>query len=451
MRRVIIPLLFALAGCNTTTGPFEVPTRGFVAAPQAELPELKVAPTRSASAQRSNTSIAQDFLTLNFALESGSQLHQMTRFEGPISVRLDNSAPQTAKNDLSSLLTRLRTEAGLNIYASSSRDANINIEMVTRAQIKRLIPNAACFVAPNARSLADYSVKRRTSAGSWTAMTDRTMMSIFLPSDASPKEVRDCLHEELAQALGPVNDLYSLSDSVFNDDNIHSTLTSFDMMVLRVQYDRELTNGMSRQQVAARLPSILARVNPAGSNVYGTPSASISPRWNDAIHTALGAGTSDADRIAAAQRAINIASFEGFEDVRTGFGYFVLGRVTMGSSAEVSKRAFVAADRTYAALPGTNLHRAFVATQLAAFTLADGDTLGTINIVRPFMAIAKNSGNAALLSTMMLLEAEALEMAGQVSQARSVRVDSLDFARYGFGSEKAVEARLREIAALSPS
>jgi len=451
MRRVIIPLLFALAGCNTTTGAFEVPTRGFVAAPQAELPELKVAPTQSVSVQRSNTSIAQDFLTLNFALESGTQLHQLTRFEGPISVWLSGSAPQTAKNDLSGLLNRLRTEAGLNIFETTSPDAKINIEMVTRAQIKRLIPNAACFVAPNSRSLADYALKRRTNAGSWTAMTSRQMMSIFLPSDASPKEVRDCLHEELAQALGPVNDLYSLSDSVFNDDNIHSTLTSFDMMVLRVHYDRGLANGMTRADVAARLPSILARVNPNGNLISDTQSAGISPRWNDAIHTALGAGTSEAGRIEAAQRAVYIASVEGFQDVRAGFSYFVLGRVTMGKASMLSKSAFMAAEREYAKLPGTNLHRAFVATQLAAFTLAEGDTLGTINIVRPFMNIAKASGNAALLSTMMLLEAEALEMAGQVSQARSVRVDSLGFARYGFGSEKAVEARLREIAALSPS
>ena len=123
MRKVIIPLLFTLAGCSTTGGPFEVATRGYVAAPQAELPELKVEPTRVAAVQRSNTSIAQDFLTLNFALESGTPLYQLTRFEGPISVRLDADAPLTAKNDLSNLLNRLRNEAGLNIYATTSADA----------------------------------------------------------------------------------------------------------------------------------------------------------------------------------------------------------------------------------------------------------------------------------------------------------------------------------------
>ena len=28
---------------------------------------------------------------------------------------------------------------------------------------------------------------------------------VFVPADASPQELRDCLHEELAQALGPLN------------------------------------------------------------------------------------------------------------------------------------------------------------------------------------------------------------------------------------------------------
>ena len=60
-------------------------------------------------------------------------------------------------------------------------------------------------------------------------------------------------HEELAQALGPLNDLYRLSDSVFNDDNFQSVLTSFDMDILRMTYSPSLSSGMSREEVAARL------------------------------------------------------------------------------------------------------------------------------------------------------------------------------------------------------
>ena len=72
--------------------------------------------------------------------------------------------------------------------------------------------------------------------------------------------MRDCLHEEFAQALGPLNDLYRLPNSVFNDDNVHTVLTSFDMLILKITYAPSLKSGMSRTQVQARLPAILKKL-----------------------------------------------------------------------------------------------------------------------------------------------------------------------------------------------
>jgi hypothetical protein len=46
---------------------------------------------------------------------------------------------------------------------------------------------------------------------------------------------------------------------------------------------------------------------------------------------------------------------------------------------------------------------------------------------------------------MMMLRAEALELTG-----RTVRLDSLGWARYGFGADWAVRAKLREIGSLNP-
>jgi hypothetical protein len=83
-------------------------------------------------------------------------------------------------------------------------------------------------------------------------------MAVFMPADVAPQEVRDCLHEEVAQAIGPLNDLYRLPDSVFNDDNFHTVLTGFDMLILRATYAPELRSGMTRAEVAAALPGILA-------------------------------------------------------------------------------------------------------------------------------------------------------------------------------------------------
>ena len=45
----------------------------------------------------------------------------------------------------------------------------------------------------------------------------------------------------------------------------------------------------------------------------------------------------------------------------------------------------------------------------------------------------------------MLLRAEALDLMGSRADARAVRLDSLGWARYGFGTDWAARAKLREL------
>ena len=448
LRKLVIPAILALAGCNTTSTPFEGPTRGFT--PDQPAAQVISAPAPQAPAVlRANSAVAQDFMNLTFALESGTRLNTFTRFEGPIRVSLSGNVAATTRNDLNALLGRLRNEAGLNIQTSSN-GGNIQVQMVQRASIQQHIPNAACFVAPNVRSLSEFGAKRRTASTSWSFLSSRTLMSIFIPSDASPKEIRDCLHEEIAQALGPVNDLYALNNSVFNDDNIHSVLTPFDMLVLRVHYDGALQNGMTPAQVQARLPGILARLNPAGQSFGAAAASDISERWDNAIERAMAHGLSSSDRIRAAERAVQVARAEGISDIRLGFSLSVLGRVHMANDTDAAKRAFIAADSAYAAQPGTGLHRAFVASFQAAIALSEQNTQTAIALARQYTPLAQRHQNADLLATLRMLEAEALDRAGFGAQADTVRLDTLAHARYGFGSEQAVEARLMQIATLSP-
>ena len=49
-----------------------------------------------------------------------------------------------------------------------------------------------------------------------------------------------------------------------------------------------------------------------------------------------------------------------------------------------------------------------------------------------------------------MVKAEALDVLGRGDEADEVRLDSLGWARYGFGSDAEVRARAREIAALAP-
>lgn len=407
-----------------------------------------VSPSRKVTA--SNKDIARDFMDLSFSLESGRNLPVFTRFEGPISVRLTGKIPQSLPFELNRLIQRLQDEAKLDIYYTSADQANVNVHAVSRRQIQRTLPMAACFVAPNVVDLEDFKASRKTTKTSWSVQTERRMVSLFIPFDASPQEIRDCLHEEFAQGLGPLNDLYRLPNSVFNDDNIHTILTDFDMMVLRATYAPELRSGMTRAEVAARLPAILRHINPAGEGIAYRALPPTSRAWIKEIQTAVGPGTPTGDRMGAATRALNLAQAAKYNDHRLGFSYFAMGRIVQRANPDEAFRIFKAADKMFRQSTQTNLYAAHTAVQLASYQIAYGKGQEALVTLAPYMDAAYEEENAALLSTLMFLRAEALELTGRVSEANIVRLDSLNWARYGFGSEKHLKTKLREIQALNP-
>jgi len=449
MRRVLLPVVLMLGACMPG-GSGEVTSRAATPAPEA-IASIKVfAVPRPVPPQRANADIARDFLDLSMQMESGRTLKTFTRFDGPIRVRVTGRPPATLLPDLTRVLNRFRTEAGINIGLARSGPANVTIQAVSRSEIRRQLPQAACFVVPNISSLGEYRGARRAGATSWSSLRRRDKVAIFLPSDASPQEVRDCLHEELAQAIGPLNDLYRLSDSVFNDDNVHTVLTGFDMLILRAYYAPELRSGMTYRQVSAALPGILARLNPGGENIAPNPASSTPRAWIRAIQTALGPGVSRSERRAAAEKAVQIAEAVGWTDHRRGFSHYALGRIMQSTDPVFAQNQFATADAYYRRSPSTALHRAHSASQLAAYAITQGKGETALALVNPQIAIAERYENAALLATLMMLRAEALELTGRVSEARSVRLDSIGWARYGYGADWAVRAKLREVASLNP-
>ncbi len=415
------------------------------------LPAMKTfaAPDPSVSRQ-SNADFIRDFLDLSFQLESGRALPVFTRFEQPITVRIDGRAPAAMRSDLNRLLFRLRQEAGIDIHLIDEGTASVTVNAVSRREIQRFLPDAACFVAPNVSTVRDFRNARRADLSNWGGLTKRERLAIFLPLDTSPQEMRDCLHEELAQSIGPLNDLYRLPDSVFNDDNIHTVLTGHDMLILRAYYDPSLQNGMTRDEVAARLPRIFARLNPGGQGQSARRLPQTPRAWIGAVQTALGPGADQKQRRRAAAEALKIATDAGWTDHRRGFSHFVMGRMLQLLDAEAAYGHFQLADQYFRNSPDADLHRAQVAGQIAAYNISRGMPAVALEVVEPHIATASKHENAALLSTLMMLKAEALELTGQTDQAAAIRLDSLGWARYGFGPEWAVRAKLREISALHP-
>lgn len=396
-----------------------------------------------------NSDVAASFMELTFAMESGRLLPTFSRFEGTITVAMTGDVPASAAEDLSRLMARLRAEAGIDIRpAASAAGASITIDFAPKAALRRMAPAAACFVVPNVSTLEEYRSARGTARVDWANVAQRQKVGIFVPSDSSAQEVRDCLHEEMAQAIGPLNDLYRLSDSVFNDDNFHSVLTPFDMTILRAYYAPELSSGMSRAEVQARIGAVVARVNAGGPGAGAADLSATPASWKQAIETALMGGGGQAARRAAAERALGIARAQGWTDGRLAFSHFAIARLHVASDRARAVEEFSKAAAIYRRLPGGAVHVAHVDMQLAAIAVASGQPAEGLRFADRAIPVVRAAQNQALLATVQLIKAEALEALGRGAEADRLRVDSASAARYGFGSDAQVRARTSEIAAL---
>ena len=386
-----------------------------------------------AEVTRANSELARDTLELAFRLESGRALPVLTRFEEPITVRLVGSAP-TAAPDLSELLARLRAEARIDIRpARPDEEASITVQLVSSRAVSRELPGAACFVAPGVSSWPEYRASRGRSGTDWTKLTTRTRAAIFIPSDVPPQEMRDCLHEELAQALGPVGDLYRLTGSVFNDDNFHAVLTRTDMLMLRALYDDDLRSGMTEREVARRLPAIFDRIHPAGRRGGAAAPAPRDPVWEKDIQRALVPGDGD-QRRAAAGRALDRAETERWSDARRAFSHYVWARLHMERDPARAGAALERARALYAVLPGTAIQGAHVDLQRAALALAEGSPQGAVAIADRAIPVAARARNAALLASLHAVRAAAFDAAGRPAQAGRARAEGQRWAAYGFGA-----------------
>jgi hypothetical protein len=392
---------------------------------------------------RSNLDLADDFLELTFALESGEEVSGLLRYERPVRVYLHSDGLAVYRDDLEALLARLRDEAGIDIAETVDPEAaQIRIEAVPAAQITRVFPSAACFIVPGETDWASFMRRRSGTRLRWSDQATLERAAIFLPLDTTPQDVRDCLHEEITQALGPANDLYRLPDSIWNDDNFHGIATPFDMLILRALYQPELQSGMSRDEVAAALPRVLGRENPAGRGVPRRPRYPESRAWGGAIEAALARSAPRGERQGAAAAATRIAADMRPQDHRLGVALLTLGRLELRRDPAAAAHEFAEAYALFREQMGPDdLRTAQAGVHLAALALGAGELAAAVALADRHLPTALAAQNAILISGLLAIKAEALAELGEAAAAQQARLDSLRWARYGFGDTDGALAR----------
>ena len=441
-----IAALTALAACETAQTP--ATPEAVVAQPMRMFDN----PSPNTAVRRSNSDIAREFLDLSFALENGRRLQSMTRFEQPVAIKFAGPVPSYAERDLEQLVSRLRGEARIDIRrVPADSPANIIVEAVPSAEMAQVAPSAACFVVPNAESWDDFRRNKRSLRTDWAQITERSQVAIFLPDNVPPQEIRDCLHEEIAQALGPLNDLFRLRDSIFNDDNFNLVLQPFDMLVLRIYYSPALRNGMTRAQVSERLPSLLAQLNPAGSGVASDARPRTGRDWSRQIEIALGRNGSTQRRINAATRAIEIADTRGYNDQRIGFSFLARARVSAQSNPEQAALDYATAYSIFYTLFGADdIHTAQTAVQMAWLALSAGAVDDALVFINGSIPAARRAQDAIMLFNLLALKAQAESWRGKTAQSEELKAEALSWGKYGLLSYRDLSRRMKQIAQLAP-
>lgn len=417
--------------------------------PAPEVDGVRFAPvTFPRGVEVSNAELAEDFLLYTFALETGETLDRLLRYEEPVTVHFRPGLADY-RPDIDALFHRLREEAEIDIREAATPEAAlIVVETVPRAELDRVFREAACFIVPGESGWRSFVRKRPEEVARWGELERLGRAAIFLPADTDPQDARDCLHEEITQALGPANDLYRIADTIWNDDNLHGIATPRDMLMLRVLYSPWLRAGMSREEVAARLPAVLARLNPRGKGIEPRARHPESRPWNSAIEVALSRHATHAERRGAARIAVGLAREMRPVDHRLAVSLLALGRLELRRNPAAAAGNFLEAYDLSRRLHGDDdIRTAHAAAHLAAMALAAGSHDTAIRLASAHLDGARNGQNAVLLAGLKSIEAEALLGLGQLREAQAARLDSLRWARYGLGDG---DGRLaREQAALA--
>ena len=423
---LLLAAMIGLVGC----APVETPTQPETSA-QVSMNRFSGTPTPVIAA-RSNVDVASEFLDFHFKLESGRTIPNFSRFEGSISIAYATQPNVLAASELNALVSRLRNEARVPIsIISPGQPANIVISRISRAQLNSVVRGAACFVVPNAQDFASLRGAGRDQID-WTQIRSRSRVGVFIPVGISGQALRDCLHEEIAQALGPLNDLYRVPDTVFNDDNMHRVLTSYDMMILRTAYSSELRSGMSRNTVAARLPAILARTNSRSSG-FGTRNLPASDQdWKIAIGKGLFSSSGNKSSI---NRAIALSQSRQYGSARQALGYFARGHANAKNNREAAINDFTQAYQLYASEVGTrSIQAARASLQLASVAISAGRVSEAERIVDAGIDISRGAQDAELLYNFQGLKALIAAAKGDSGRAQSLIRDAKGWAAYSIGT-----------------
>jgi hypothetical protein len=228
-------------------------------AAKAENPEIS---SRRASARTdfTNDEIKDGFfkIAFNAELQLDAPAGRLRKFDEPVRIFVASKSLPDRRSEIAAIVADIRAHVNhLDIAITNDRQAaNFVVTLVAERDLKRTI--RALYGRDRARQI-QHSLDPECLSGIGKDGRYRIRRAeVLLPVDAGEFTFYDCAYEELLQALGTINDDRSVPWTMFNDDVQMGFFDVYDQYLLNILYDPRVRPGMTRQDVEAMLPEVLA-------------------------------------------------------------------------------------------------------------------------------------------------------------------------------------------------
>jgi hypothetical protein len=257
-------------------GLFAITLSGLIAAAfwpadaRAEHPEI----AKRRAAERTtftDAEIIDGFYRIVFGAEfhvSGN-VDRIRKYEKPVRVHTESRAKPDRRKQVAAVVEDIGSKIRhLDIaMADSRKEANVTVTLVRDRDIEKTIRQ---FYGREQAARIVKSLEPQCLSGFRKDELFRIERSdVIVVVDAGEFIFRDCIYEELLQALGPINDDDDLPWTMFNDEVQMGFFGIYDQYLLNILYDPRIRAGMTKDQVKELLPQILPDVRAWVTKVNG--------------------------------------------------------------------------------------------------------------------------------------------------------------------------------------
>lgn len=229
--------------------------------PRAEPADVAV---RRAAERKNFTDaqIVEGFLKIAIGAEfsTGGRTDRIRKYDGPVRIFVENRAKPDRRRQVAEVIADIRSRVRhLDIKTVDSRArANVVVTLVRDRDVLRTIREI--YGEARAQRIQHSLVPQCLSGFSKDAHDRIQRSRVIIAVDIGTEAFYHCIYEELLQALGPINDDASVPWTMFNDTAQMGFFGIYDQYLLNILYDPRVRPGMTRNEVKAVLPQVLADV-----------------------------------------------------------------------------------------------------------------------------------------------------------------------------------------------